>query len=267
MMSDAYVETTILTDILLKPQTPKQKRAKAALARYENTLLPVYSIKEWKAGPLSHFAYLHDKLVLTQSLADTIQAIAALPRLGYRRATSTEALAAAGQVAKKQTRKYAALGTTDEENADSYRLALVSIIIRSWQKRRKVTSHVIQDLPCYLEAAPRVGKDGLFEFEPRLCDGEQECCLASELKSKPELLEKLRGAIPKNSTRREDEKRRQALKQLIKHPKEVVTRETCRDLGDAIFAFFCPNNAVILTTNIKDHEPLATAIGKKAEKP
>lgn len=266
-MSDAYVETTVLTDILLKPQTPKQERAKAALARYQNTLLPVYSIKEWKAGPLSYFAYLHDKLVLTQSLADTLQAIAALPRLGYRRATSMEALAAAGQVTKKQPRKYAGLGTTDEENADSYRLALVSIIIRSWQKRRKVTSHVVQDLPCYLEAAPRVGKDGLFELEPRLCDGDQECCLASELKSKPELLEKLRAAIPENVTRREDQKRRQALKQLIKHPKEVVTRETCRDLGDAIFAFFCPNNAVVLTTNIRDHEPLAKAIGKKAEKP
>lgn len=266
-MSDAYVETTVLTDILLKPKSPKQQRAKAALAKYANTLLPVYSIKEWKAGPLNYFAYLHDKLVLTQSLADTIQAIAALPRLGYLRATATEALAAAGQVAKKQPRKYAGLGSNDKENADSYRLALVSIIFRSWQKRRKVTSHVVHDLPCYLEAAPRVGKDGLFDLDPRLCERDQECCLASELKSKPELLEALRSAIPQNSTRREDQKRRQALKQLIKHPKEAVTRETCRDLGDAIFAFFCPNNAVILTTNIKDHEPLAAAIGKKAEKP
>lgn len=266
-MSDAYVETTILADILLKPKTPKQERATAALARYENTLLPVYSIKEWKAGPLHYFAWLHDKLVFTQSLADTIQAIAALPRLGYLRATSTEALAAAGQVAKRTPKKRAGLGVTDQESADSYRLALASIIIRSWQKRRTVTSQVVQDLPCYSEVAPHVGRDGLFDLEPRFCDRDQECCLASELKSKPELLEKLRGAIPKNSTRREDLKRRQALKQLIKHPKEVVTRETCRDLGDAIFAFFCPKDAVILTTNIRDHEPLARSIGKKAEKP
>jgi len=179
-MSDAYVETTVLTDILLKPKTPKQERAKAALTRYENTLLPVYSIKEWKAGPLHYFAWLHDKLVLTQSLADSVQAIAALPRLGYLRATSMEALAAAGQVAKKQPKKYAGLGSTDEENADSYRLALASIIIRSWQKRRAVTSQVVQDLPCYLEAAPRIGKDGLFDLDPRLCDRDQECCLASE---------------------------------------------------------------------------------------
>jgi hypothetical protein len=205
--------------------------------------------------------------VLTQSLADALQAIAALPRLGYLRATSTEALAAAGQVAKKQPKSYVGLGTTDKETADSYRLALVSIIIRSRQKRRRVTSQVVDDLPCYLEAAPRVGKNGLFDLDPRLCDRDQECCLAAELKSKPELLEALRSAIPQNSIRREEQERRQALKQLIKHPKEFVTRETCRDLGDAVFAFFCPNNAVVLTTNLRDHEPLARAIGKKAKKP
>jgi len=265
-MSDAYVETTILTDILLKPNTLKRKRARAAFAKYENTLLPVYSIKEWKAGPLSYFAYVHDKLVLTQSWADTMQAIAALSGLSYRKATSMEALAAAGQVAKKQPTRYAGLGSTDKENADSYRLALECIIVRSWQKRRKVTSQVVDDLPCYVEAAPRIGKDGLFDLDPRLCDKDQECCLAPALKSEPKLLEALRNAIP-DSVRGEDQKRRQALKQLIKHPKDVVTRETCRDLGDAIFAFFCPKDAVILTTNLRDHERLAKAIGKKAEKP
>jgi hypothetical protein len=266
-MSNAYVETTVLTDILLKPNTQKRKRAQAALARYENTILPVYSIKEWKAGPLNYFAYVHDKLVLTQSLADTIQAIAALPRQGYLRATSTDALAAAGQISKKRPRQYAGPGSTDKENADSYRLALVSIITRSWQKRRKVTSQVVDDLSCYLEAAPRLGKDGLFDLDPRLCEKDQGCSLASALKSKPQLLESLRKAIPENSGRREDQKRRQALKQLIKHPKETLNRETCRDLGDAVFAFFCPQDAVILTTNLRDHEPLANAIGKRAEKP
>jgi len=266
-MSDAYVETTILTDILLKPNTLKRARAQAALARYENTLLPVYSIKEWKAGPLSYYAYLHDKLVFTQSFADTIQAIPALPRLGYRRATSMDALAAAGQVVKKQPAKYVNPGTTDKAHADSYRLALASIIIRSWQKRRQVTSQVVDDLPCYLEASPHIGKDGFFDLDPRLCEKDQECCFASALKSKPQLLESLRKSIPENSGRREDQKRRKALKQLIKHPKETLTRETCRDLGDALFAFFCPQSAVVLTTNIGDHEPLANAVGKQAEKP
>jgi hypothetical protein len=263
-MSDAYVETTVLTDFLLKPKTPKQQRAKVALGRYQNTLLPVYSIKEWKAGPLSRFAYVHDKLVVTRSLRDTLKTVSIMPR---GQSTSIEALAAAATAFRSQKKPYTGLGNTDEEMADSYRLALESLIIRSWRKRRKITTQVVDELPCYIEVEPRVGKDGLLDLNPRQCERDQECCLAPRLKSKPNLLESLRNAIPQNSGRKEDQRRRQALKQLIKHPKEFVNRETCRSLGDAIFAFFCPQTAIILTTNLRDHGPLAQSIGKKAEKP
>lgn len=266
-MSKAYVETTVLTDLLLKPNSPKQARAKAALARYERTLLPVYSIKEWKAGPLSYFAYLHDKLVVTQSLRDTLQAVSVLARGSYRQATSIEALAAAAAIASSPQTKHAGVGSRDQDAADSYRLALASLIVRSWRKRRKITTDVVGDLPCYTEAEPRIGRDGLLDLNPQKCDRDQECCLALELKSEPKLLEALRNTISKKSARREDQKRRQALKQLIKRPKEKVSRETCCDLGDAIFAFFCPKDAVVLTTNLRDHEPLAKSVGKKAEKP
>jgi hypothetical protein len=265
-MSDAYVETTVLTDILLKPRTRKQERATAALQRYRNTLLPVYSIKEWKAGPLDYFAYLHDKLVFTKSFARTLQAISALARGSYRQSTSLEALAAAAITVEARPQRYAGLGNRDDEMADSYRLALASLIIRSWQRRRQITTRVVDDLACYIEVAPHVGQDGYFDLKPQKCDGDQECCLGPVLKSQPQLLENLRAAVP-DSGRKEDEKRRQALKRLIKHPKEKVDRDTCRALGDAIFAFFCPKSAVVLTTNLRDHEPLAEAIGKTAEQP
>lgn len=257
-MSDAYIETTVLTDILLKPKTPKHDRAIAAFARYDSTLLPVYSIKEWKAGPLSYFAYVHGKLVQTRSIRNTLQALSVIR--GYRQSTAIEALTAAATLAH-------GLGTTDREHADSYRLALEYLIIRSWRKRRTITTKVVDELPCYSETAPELDKDGLFDLKPKFCDPEQECCLAPQLKSQPELLEALRNAISKTSTRPEDQKRRQALKQLIKHPKIVLDRDTCRNLGDAIFAFCCPETAVILTTNTRDHEPLAQSIGKKAERP
>lgn len=266
-MTDAYVETTVLTDILLKPKTPKQTRARIALARYENTLLPVYSIKEWKAGPLDYFAYLHDKLVVTQSLEATFQALSVLAGGSYRQRSTIEALKAAATVSKRHQKAYVGLGTNDQEMADCYRLALVSLIIRSWRRRRKITTHVVDDLPCYIESAPRVGRDGLLDLKPQQCERDQECCLGPRLKLQPDLLDALRNAIPENSGRREDQKRRKALKQLIKHPKDMVDRELCRDLGDAIFAFFCPSSAVVLTTNLRDHEPLARAVGKKAEKP
>ena len=59
----------------------------------------------------------------------------------------------------------------------------------------------------------------------------------------------------------------QVLSDLIRNPKRPMTQQMCRDLGDAFFALFAPDNAVILTTNRKDHEPLAHALGKKVESP
>ncbi len=43
--------------------------------------------------------------------------------------------------------------------------------------------------------------------------------------------------------------------------------KTCRSLGDAIFAFFAPADAAILTTNERDHRPLAAALGKSVDTP
>src|SRR6266571_2010193 len=99
----AYVETTVLTNVLLKPGSKKQAEARLALGRYQTTLLPVFSIKEWKAGPLDHYAYLHDKLVTTKSLRDTISAIASLPPYNpYKKSTSLEALEAAARLEPAQ---------------------------------------------------------------------------------------------------------------------------------------------------------------------
>lgn len=265
-MTDAYLDTTILTDLLLKPLTKKRQRAREALGRYSRTLLPVYAIKEWKAGPLLNYAWVHDKLAFTGSLTDTVRAVSELTQQ-YRKSTGLDAVAAAGAVARRKSPPYAALGSTDRDMADSYRLALANLAIRSWNRRRKLTTEVVGELECYTEAAPRVDKDGFLDIKPFACDPEQECCLAERLKAEPDTLKALRNAIPENSGRREHERRRHALKKLIKHPKEVLDQETCRDLGDALFAFFCPKTAVILTTNLKDHNPLAKAVGKSTESP
>src|SRR5260370_3445150 len=105
-MSKAYVETTILTNVLLKPGSDKQAAANSALNRYDETLLPVYSIKEWKAGPLDHYSYLHDKLVQTRSLANTLAAVNSLNPVTEARgkSTSVEAFAAAARLDSAQPR-------------------------------------------------------------------------------------------------------------------------------------------------------------------
>jgi hypothetical protein len=270
-MSKAYVETTILTNVLLKPNSRKQTAAISALNRYDETLLPVYSIKEWKAGPLDHYAYVHDKLVQTRSLAYTFAAINSLNPITEARAKSTapEAFEAAARLDSAQPSSNHVHAGHDEEMADRYRLALASLIVRSWRKRRKLTTKTIQDLECYTEAEPKIGKDGFFDLTPNECSRERHCCLWDELRLKKnhDLLIKLRDSIPENSQRYEDRNRRKALKHLINTPKIPLNREECRWLGDAVFAFFCPQDAIILTTNLRDHRPLARAIAKSAERP
>lgn len=269
-MSKAYVETTVLTNALVKPGSTKEAQARAGLARYTETLLPVYSIKEWKAEALDHYAYVHDKLVETRSLRFTFAAVNSLNPVkdARRHRTSLEALeaAAALEPALPNTNPVAPT-ERDEEMADRYRLALESLILRSWDKRRKLTTATIQDLECYTETRPSIGKNGLFDLTPQQCDGDRHCCLWGNLTDRDDLLRALRDAIPENSTRYEDRHRRKVLKQLINTPKIPLDRDQCRWLGDAVFAFFCPDDAVILTTNIGDHQRLAKAIGKQAEKP
>ena len=267
-MSDAYVETTVLTNLLLKVGDKKQAAARAALARYDSTILPVYSIKEWKAGPLETFAWVHDKFALTKSLAQTVAAINAIsPYQPYMKSTSQEALTAAARLERETALSASSDPDPDRELADRYRLALASLILRSWNARRSVTDQTIQDLDCYTETKPRIDGNGMFEMEPTNCEVEQECCLKAALIASPTELKALRDAIPADSERTEDVERRKVLKQLLHNPKAPLTHESCRRLGDAVFAFFCPSTAVVLTTNIKDHKPLANAVGKDAEKP
>jgi hypothetical protein len=270
-MNKAYVETTVLTDALLKPATVKQAAAQAALGRYQETLLPVYSIKELKAGPLDHYSYVHDKLVVTRSLAHTLNAVNSLNPVieARRKSTSFEALEAAAQIDKAHPGIHRLSSNADEEMADRYRLALAALIILSWQKRRNITSKTIDDLECYTEAQPKIGKDGLFDLTPKECAHDRHCSLWDELKleTNQRLLIAMRDAIPETSQRFEDKERRKVLKHLINTPKIPLDRKQCRALGDAVFAFFCPPDAVILTTNISDHRRLARAIGKRAVKP
>lgn len=62
-MSKAFVDTTILADALLKPGEVEQL-TKTALLRYTTTELPVYAIKEFKAGVLKNYIWFYNKLAL-----------------------------------------------------------------------------------------------------------------------------------------------------------------------------------------------------------
>ena len=57
-LRSAYVDTTILTDVLLK-KGEAHDDALAALAKFDVTQLPLYAIKEFKRGPLNNYRWMY----------------------------------------------------------------------------------------------------------------------------------------------------------------------------------------------------------------
>lgn len=266
----AFVDTTILTDRLLKP-SGKGIVAKEALEAYAKTELPVYAIKEFKSGPLSKFVWLHNKLVTTKSFFDTLASLRSVWRQQYRVSTALEAIEEAAEnikqlIPKDLEDKYGAKASIDVSLCDSFRDSIEVAVLTAWKRRRKVTTEVVEPLSCYEEKEP-FEKRGLLKLEPTRCKPIKECCLAPKLREKIEELNLLQEVIKELPESRENKGRYRALHEISRKPKQLVSEEMCRALGDAYFALFCPQDSVILTTNEKDHKPLAESLGKTVETP
>jgi hypothetical protein len=270
----AFVDTTVYTDRLLKTGV-KGESARKALNSYKHTELPVYAIKEFKAGPLKNFAWMHNTLVTTNSFWESLAALQRMSLSPHRYITST-ALEALMEVAKELrnltnedlTEKYGKSATKDAMECDMYRYAIKQRIHNSWKRRRRVTTAVVQPLSCYPETELFENR-GLIKLDPVnvKCNPTKECCLGPLLRKDVESLKKLRDTIDNLPQKAENLSRRKALHEIIRKPKQNVSEDYCRALGDAYFALFCPDDAAILTTNTRDHEPLAKALDKEVHSP
>jgi hypothetical protein len=268
----AYVDTTILTDVLLN-SGDVAKAAETALSSFESTSLPVYAIKEFKAGPLGYFVYFHNKLVTLQSFQKAITALQRLSRTPQRNrlATSIQALekglseSFSKHTTKDMVDKYGANAQMDRVLYDELRSAINGIVKRAWRRRRKVTSEIVDPLDCYHEVGPSM-KRGLLELGPCDCPEDSGCYVSRLMQKAPDKLTKMRDRIV-DSTKAENVKRAKVLREMIRKPKTDITKNDCRNLGDAVFAFFAPEDSVILTTNIQDYQPLVDALGKTVQRP
>jgi hypothetical protein len=239
------------------------------------TELPLYAIKEFKLGPLYYFVFVHNKLVLERSFSGLLGAlsITAQGPQRYRISTSLEALQVAAERENARTpqdfiKGYGHLANADAIIADKYRLSLRRIIVQAWKKRRDIATSVVLPLSCYQEVAPYI-EDGILKLDPQDCV-DKECCLAGMLKQDIKSLQAIKAilrSLSANSGKREHQRQYQIVTDIIRKQREPVTRKMCRGLGDVIFAIFCPRDAVILTTNVADHEPLAAALGKSVDSP
>ena len=270
-MSKAFVDTTILADCLLKP-SPAGEPSRKALAQFSTTLLPCFAIKEFKSGAFAGFVYAHNVLLEADSLTGALDRVHRLSRTPKRYLTSTaiEALREAHytSLGDDLVSKYSSLADPDSAQAAKYRLSLKRLIIRAWKKRRSLTSHVVVELSCYPETPPVIKDRGRIELFDKNCEPIADCVLAAQMKKNVRALQQLIAATESKEHLSEEDKRRvTALRLMVRHTHRNIDDKRCRHIGDAVFAFFCPADATILTTNIRDHRLLASAVGKSAVSP
>jgi hypothetical protein len=262
-MSDhCFLDTTVLVEALLK-SAPRRRRARSATRQFSTSTLPVYAIKELKTGALTYFVWLHNRLAESGSVAQTYLALARNMRQPNRVSTGLEALAAASSViVGTQLASAENKSETDRLQAQLLTLEIRRLILRGWADRRKITSRVDGELACFPEDGPYYDDaTGMMFLPNRRCPKGKDCSYAPGLRVRRGDLEKLLTTIKDQNTR-EDNRRRAALHTLKNTPKRPFEDEDCISLGDAYFALHCPQDAAILTSNIRHHRSLAEPLGR-----
>ncbi len=260
-MRTALLDTTILADALLRRDS-RHAAARAALGRFERRLLPIYALKEFKRGPLHHYAWLHDVLLETGSLPGTHDRLAKMAQTPQRNLTSTaiEALAEAGREADL-------VAQSDERHFERMRLALWTRVVSAWRRRRSLATETIVPLACYLEVETVDGGGSTLALGRLHCEAGQPCAIAAAMLGRGEDLERLREALTREPPGRERDRRLDVITSMLERGDTALTESQCLALGDAVFAMFCPHDGVVVTTNTRDHAPLAAALGKGVERP
>jgi hypothetical protein len=267
----AVVDTTILVDALLKAG-PEKKRAKRALARCSESILHRYALKEFRRGALSAYVWLHNKLVTSRSIPGAMVAISTL--MPHRRnlpSTALQALAQAIETAdapslSSLSSSYGADANPSDVNVERVILSLESTILRAFRNRVRLTTSLLGELHCFPDTAPRSSR-GQIELDRQGCKIDRECSMAPELKADTGRAKVLWQATGTQASRPEITRRAKALRKVWRTPKRLFDASDCLCLGDAVFSFFAPPNSVVLTTNIKDHGPLARSVGLEAITP
>lgn len=272
-MSKAFVETTVLTNYLLKLDG-SEVAAENAFKLFSEICIPQYAWKEFKKGPLNNFIWFHNKIVATGSLIDAtlaLQRISLSPKR-YLTATAIQSMHSAfkGLFQRTSAGQFAqSAGATtnlDEAMTKALRLELKRIITKAWSQRAVLYGGSFHKLSCYPDFDLKE-RDGLFDPKPRDCPAGTQCCLKNSLDALTVAIGIVRQSIDNTGEKKELVERRKVLRSLEKHPTTPMGPKECQRFGDAYFVLFCPDGAWLLTTNVSDMQPMANALNIRIMKP
>jgi len=269
----AYLDTTVVANALLRSDATG-KRCADAIKKFAYSEMPEYALKEFKSGPLKAWVWAHNKLNETKSWADTLKAVNAISATPQRNFSATarqglQQAAEADRDAFVTALGLAADGGTpiDRALADRYRLYFRRKITLAWQRRRTIATDISMPLGCFIEGDLLVLNGGNLAFERYSCPRNADCDVFKLLTKLQNDVSRLMDVVKAQPEKPENTRRYQALRHIHRTPNRPFSDSQCRSLGDAVFALAAPPDSVILTTNIKDHAPLAGALGKIAAEP
>ena len=272
----AYVDTTILCDVLGLSGEDKAKKASSALARYNKTQTPVYGLKELRVGPLSSWVLAHNVLVAHNTIEEAIDRLSRITSFKPRQQTvALRAIIYSLTAALAASRREAASGqvsTVVDEKSELENFLCTFITVR-WNRRRSLVDEIVQPLSCFIDGELQLTDRQLrFSNDTADCTSRATCGAAICLKDRKQDTEKIVRALrpPKkgvSNQKHETTRRRGALKNVLSKQAKEFPRRDCRALGDAYFCIMAPNDSDILTTNLSDFLPMAQELGKTVKSP
>ena len=254
---NAFLDTTILVDATLKDQD-RRDAVRVGLARFENSILPTYAMKEFRAGPLDTYVWFLNLLKRTGTLARAVE------RAALESAYRQNRLRTSVELQSRLLIECFPKGESPEESGDRMWRLLRKIIAMAWKSRLTLATRRTAQLRCFSESAPGTGEDGLMVLDPPSCRKGHSCELAEHLRTRPNDISILLAIVAKAPNKAENKRRAKSLNRLLDVDADFFDSH-CRSLGDAVFALTAPPDAIVLTTNIHDRKPLAEALGKRAE--
>lgn len=269
-MRTAILDTTILTDLLLK-QATRGKAVRQCLAGFDEVLIPGYAVKELVAGPLTYFTWLHNRVAMTRSLPEVFDWIHRISRTPRRYATSTviealrEAAARAEEIhTAEAVAKYGGAASLDAVIQDQLRLSLRGTIRGAWARLRGHAGAIVDAPSCY-RAGNLTEEGDLLMIDGTRC-ADDGCRLWPIVEPRASLAD-LRAAVTGTRPSQERERRLTVLKRLETDPEEPVDEKECRALGDVMIALSGPGDAAVVTSNERDFAPLCRALDKELVNP
>jgi hypothetical protein len=277
-----YIDTTVVCAIA-EPNPLLSQSSQAHIDKNQPAAIPYYALRELVAGPLKTICAAHTRLSKAADITQAFQSVLSLPPVSGRTKQGQMAalVQALGQCLSLTPKQISSNPDQSLDPAIRRRMTqyLAIAVQRQWASAKKIprTTNAHQ-LACfedgdfdYNEENDLVGPNGRFQ-----CDPKQPCSAALHLRTKTTEVEKLIESLhPKNlsselANKRENVRRRGALKEIQRSQRSSQSgfpKRDCRALGDAYFAIMCPPGSHVLTTNMVDHEPLCSALGKAAIKP